>query len=279
MTSIVGFLFAAFFFSLQANAYTFMTSDGLRYSQSTIKVNVASNLDCANTGRTPEEIFDLIPEIADEYWNSVATADIELVQGELVSVNSAFGTESLCSSYDSNNNCIKNQNLNVSKDILIACNNNSSSFSSTGILGLTILTTNTSNIIGALFVINNISGSRVGDKDTETFKALVAHELGHALGLGHSPAKDSLMYAQIIPNRLSLGRDDVDGITHLYPAKQPSFLGCGSIEWVDRHQAPKIPQGPLISLIPFMIGVFSCFMLWSFFFYLKCVWRRLHSAS
>lgn len=54
--------------------------------------------------------------------------------------------------------------------------------------------------------------------DLET---VLLHELGHALGLDHSAAKDAVMYASYLGVRRALTLDDVYGITILYPRPEP----------------------------------------------------------
>lgn len=42
------------------------------------------------------------------------------------------------------------------------------------------------------------------------------HEIGHLLGLSHSNDEQAIMFALYAPDRVSLGQDDVEGITNLY---------------------------------------------------------------
>ena len=61
---------------------------------------------------------------------------------------------------------------------------------------------------------------------------VIAHEIGHVLGLGHSPDTAALMYFDASKKKtLSLGQDDIDGITYLYPRNEPSdkAMGCGLV--------------------------------------------------
>jgi Zn-dependent protease with chaperone function len=82
-------------------------------------------------------------------------------------------------------------------------------------------------IKGSLIILNDTASTVIDQKSRDELVAIMAHEIGHAIGLGHSPVVDSLMYYSVIPKRRSLGVDDIDGITYLYPKQQP--VSCGQI--------------------------------------------------
>lgn len=77
--------------------------------------------------------------------------------------------------------------------------------------------------------------------------SIIAHELAHAFGLGHSSEKAALMYYSIANrSQLILHQDDIDGITYLYPRDElggDPIAGCGMVK------GPLPPSGPGLFLV------------------------------
>lgn len=247
-------LFVLFFFTIPLHAFTLNTSVEAYFHQDQVYINVA-NLNCSNTGKTPEEILLLAQSAVDQFWNTVPTSRLKLQKGKVVNVDSAFGTQGLCNTIDSSGSCQRNTNLVVATDVLISCSNNATDFDSGSILGSSLpINVEATKIQGAVVLLNNRSDSRLKNLNETQWKSLLAHEIAHAFGLGHSPVKDSLMYYQNLANRQAMGQDDHDALTYLYPKEQPSLVSCSSI----KEQSPPWGTGvyfltavTLISIIVF----------------------------
>jgi hypothetical protein len=66
---------------------------------------------------------------------------------------------------------------------------------------------------------------------------VLAHEIGHALGLGHDPDVNALMYYDASAKKeLGLSASDVKGVVYLYPRHEIGgavpFLGCGTVQTI-----------------------------------------------
>lgn len=73
----------------------------------------------------------------------------------------------------------------------------------------------------------NIEETYPDNPDMTDFLAVAVHEIGHALGLSHSPVKSSVMYPYYQPQPVDeLGLDDIKGMRELY-CKLSFFISMG----------------------------------------------------
>lgn len=89
--------------------------------------------------------------------------------------------------------------------------------------------------------------------DETSAKIIIAHEIGHVLGLGHSSDESALMYYSTgVKADFNLSEDDVNGMTYLYGRdeffKDPFLGGCASVS----AGGGKIPPGSMLALVCMM---------------------------
>lgn len=216
--------------SLNTFAITLSNSVGATFPKNDVKVNVA-NLSCDNIGVSAERLLELTQVAVDRFWNTVPTSRLRLEKGSLVNVSTDFKTEPICSLPCSQASDF-DQDFVHSQDIIIACNNDSTAsvgFDNAGTLALAVpINIQGEDIVGSVILINDTVGTSVSSLSENQLISTIAHEIGHAIGLGHARESQNLMYFATLTDQFYLGENDVHAITLLYGAKEP-FSGCGTI--------------------------------------------------
>lgn len=86
---------------------------------------------------------------------------------------------------------------------------------------------------GGLILNTSAGAASVSSMSKTTLAVVLAHEIGHVLGFGHSEDAAALMYFSVgYKKHLRLSQDDWDALTYLYPRdelKTDDLFGCGSI--------------------------------------------------
>lgn len=214
--------------TFSAQAFTLIGSDIATYKDPNIKVYVGSQ-QCTNLADSPEELLDLVSEANERFWNGIATSELVLEVGSTKSVDASFYTDQIC---NTGAGCVPE----VDSGILIVCNTNGSTFGG-NVLAVTLPNNVSGNTIhGSVIALNDTASSPLLNDSRDEKISVIAHEIGHAIGLGHSNFKDSLMYYANIDNREALGQDDWDGATFLYPKEQGAMAVCGTIEDISNPQ-------------------------------------------
>lgn len=234
----ISFLFQGLIFfilSLEVHAFTFNNSVAAAFKEEKVAMRV-STTPCQELKMSNAELEDLLRDAVDQYWNKAPTSNLYMDLGAPIATSSEFRNDNPC---QGSSGCEPNPELVVDSGIVVACNVNGTIFSDPRILAVT-LTNNIQGrrLVGSLILINDNSGNRFADMERDEQVAVLAHEIGHAIGLGHSPVRDSLMYFSTVPKRRSLGQDDIDGVSFLYPDSFSSSA-CGTLAL-----NPQKPQGP-----------------------------------
>ena len=114
---------------------------------------------------------------------------------------------------------------------------------------------------GFLLINSDASAQAAFDKISAASQSVImAHEIGHVLGLGHSPDTKALMYYDAsAKTTLALSQDDADGLSYLYPRKELSgdkLMGCGTLAVIGGSGGKgsgKLPTGALE--LGFLVGL------------------------
>ncbi len=159
-------------------------------------------------------------------WNSISDSGIKLYR------SSTANTVALADYYTGATTAQENGPV-------IFCSSTFSTVASTDgdqIVGLGYARSEGAAIIGGFMVLNSEAGKaadilKISEGLLDT---VIAHEMGHVLGLGHSQDTKALMnYNLAARTILSVSKDDADGLRYLYPRNEvtnPYPLGCGTVE-------------------------------------------------
>ena len=228
-----------------AFAFTLNPNTGKGFKSNNIKIIIA-NTDCSGAGFSTSKLKSLTKNAIDHYWNNVTSSAINLnVTGIDASID-----------IDGMNHVTALNSVVPNNRIVAGCNDDADGFTDPTILGSALMSCSGSNCKAVLIL--NANNSRLNDFSTSELEAVIAHEIGHAFGLGHSEIKHNLMYYSVGgKNQEWLGLDDIDGVNYLYPhdAETLGFFGnCGTIQSVNTNS-------PFSFLKSLFLGMFLIFFL------------------
>ncbi len=87
---------------------------------------------------------------------------------------------------------------------------------------------------GIFYINASVGAANIAGYDHTKLLIIMAHEIGHILGLGHSEDPSALMYYNAsLKENLSLAQDDIDGISYLYPRNElgdDKQMGCALVK-------------------------------------------------
>ncbi len=220
---------------LASNVYAFSLNPntGKGFDRDEIDVYVGAN-DCSAGGFTTNKYVDMIKNAVEDYWNATPTSALYLnVKGIDSSIDLSSDTHETGLAKTTNNT------------ILAGCNDSAQDFDNGSTLGSAVMSCS-GDTCKAILILNIHSSSPLIGKSQSYIEAVIAHELGHAFGLGHSKYEFSLMYYSAGGKYQKwLGQDDIDGVTYLYPHDSEfdlaglSLIGnCGSLSF-NAHKTNK----------------------------------------
>ena len=246
------FYLTFFLIFLLQKSYSFVLTsvNPARFPSGTISIKVNTTA-CSNVTESYTEIEALIKEAVEDYWNQVYTSSINFkVDGNITVTN-------------------HKDNLFAAADdtVTVGCHDigNSSTFAAAS-LGCNTLNGVCINAMGVMYINDNTNSPWLSAaRDTKV--AILAHELGHTIGIGHSDKSYALMYYATNSSDIQyyLSEDDADAVTFLYP-DDPQLLGlggnCGAVASTPGKKGG--PSSPLSSLLGLLMGAFLIFLIRKF---------------
>lgn len=230
-------------FSLNSLAFTLTYPERARLPSNEVSVDVASN-SCAVAGfNTSEEFLAFVERAVDEYWNKVGSCALKLKKGVVNAADTSAG------------DLTANMSKATVGTILIGCSSDGAVISGTT---LGIASINRAPSDRGLVLLNNVSTNFANLTEQEKL-ATIAHEIGHAFGLGHSSDDVALMFYSVgtkVQERLTI--DDFDGCTYLYPHDSPG--SCSSVALVDKDGSGGTGAG-MKNMFTFLIGLLMAGLL------------------
>jgi hypothetical protein len=259
---------------LPALAFTLFANVTLQFANNRVPVYVVDegNNACAN-GNFDEDDLVIYTQEAIRMWNSVPTSNLELFYaGVSPGSGTDFTTGELCNWDDPYPPaaCANPTKVPQVSGIYIACSlnaNDNQNFPQTGTFNASILGSTTMNnisgrdVVGSVVLLNTATGAvAIQNKTQQEIVAIIAHELGHAIGLGHSEKDYALMFSQLEGVRVNLSQDDINGVTYLYPMV---FDGCGLLGTIaDKRNHPPNPTGFSFALMLLSFILSGQFFAW-----------------
>jgi hypothetical protein len=222
------------FMTNKTMAFTLNPDTGKGFKKNDIDINIAST-DCSGAGFSTQTMASMVKDAVNDYWNQVPTSALYLKSKGISSSIDIDG--------DDFDDALNKAQTNT---ILAGCNDDVPDFSNSSILGAAVMDCNGENCKAVLIL--NANNSALQNMTRAERVAVIAHELGHAFGLGHSEYTHNLMYYSASGKKQKwLGEDDIDGVSYLYPhdSELAGLIGsCGTITTDD--DAPSNFQGQFL---------------------------------
>ncbi|MBL7663880.1 MAG: matrixin family metalloprotease [Bacteriovoracaceae bacterium] len=272
MTKFKTFSFLFLLLPSAAQCFTLYANVSIQFDTDEVKVftlDDGSNA-CANAGFTEDDLETYV-KAAVKVWNKIPTSSLKLeAAGKFDPGNTDFTTGELClwDSVYPPASCASATKVPQVSHIYVGCSTNANdneNFPSNDVYSTNILASTSinnisgRNIIGSVILLNAADPAvAIAALNDEEIIATIAHEMGHAIGLGHSEKSYALMHASLIGKKNNLSEDDVQGVTYLYPVK---LDGCGMLATIQDINSNNDSQGPGSFFFNMILGFLICVVL------------------
>ncbi len=113
--------------------------------------------------------------------------------------------------------------------------------------------------IGIVYLNASSGQANIAQFNRSILTIILAHEIGHIIGLGHSHDTNALMYFDASAKQtLNLSQDDLDGLSYLYPRDElgkDQPMGCGLVTQVKPPSGPYFAALLTLLLIPLIVSI------------------------
>ncbi|MEC7183052.1 MAG: matrixin family metalloprotease [Bdellovibrionota bacterium] len=241
-------LILLFFITSKAYSFTLLWNIPPRFPSGNITIKVNTTSCSSGVPESYTEIQTLLKEAADTYWNQIYSSSLNFkVEGTIT--------------VDNDINKIKEAANNF---VAVGCDD----LGTQGTYAAASLDCSKSNNIctnakGYMVINHNTVNSPWKNADRNIKIAVLAHELGHTIGIGHSQKSYALMYFSTSNSDIQtyLSEDDADAATFLYP-DDPALLGlggdCGAV--ASTQPNPSYEKTFLYGLSPLIGLLFGAFL-------------------
>jgi len=166
-------------------------------------------------------LYDIIDESISA-WNSLPTTDLEVVRNPIASTTT----------YEQLSNGAATDTPVIICDTDLTGHEMEADYIPASTVK--IMLNSAGNISYAGILLNSESGAaaNLNQLTRGEIAVTLSHEIGHALGLGHSSQSHALMYYSIdSKTKATITEDDMDGINHLYPRNEfkAGQFGCSAV--------------------------------------------------
>lgn len=239
------FILPLLFGSLSAQAFTLGLANGSAL-QGWQNTELVFRLNASNCGSATSTVTAAMQDAVD-VWNGIPNSKLELKYGGSTTTTVAAATAFTATDLPV---VICDPNFNTT----------TGQAGDNGVMGVGQFQT-VNLVIRGGYVLLNADTTNSPTRNITTMNAtqiaiVLAHEMGHVLGLGHSTEEPALMYFSTgTKAALRLSQDDMDGIAYLYPRSEPSdgVFGCGTLTVGGGPNPPSPWMAPMLFLIWFLL--------------------------